>query len=65
MTGGGPAEWMRAQGIRGTFDHEGERHPSLRGDGVFGTSGFRVTSTEDSRGVLWDGDGVVTGASSG
>ena len=29
---------------------------SLRGDGVFGTSGFRVTSTEDSRG----GCGTVT-----
>jgi hypothetical protein len=65
MSGGGPAEWMRAQGISASFSHDGDRHMTLRADGVFGTSGFAVSSTQLGRDILWEGEGAVTGAAGG
>lgn len=65
MTGGGPAEWMRAQGFAARAEHAGDRHVSFRGDGVFGTSSFRVSLTEDRRDILWEGEGTLTGAMGG
>ena len=59
MSGGGPAEWMRAQGITATFDYQGDQQIRLRADGVFATGSFGVTASDRHEDVQVDGQGTV------
>lgn len=62
MSGGGPAEWMRAQGITATFNDQGDRQIRLRADGVFATGSFGVTASDGNGDVLIEGEGTVAAA---
>lgn len=62
MSGGGPAEWMRAQGFPGTVATSGEEEMTLRADGIFSTVGFSVSADESRNGVTMEGDGSVAPA---
>ncbi len=62
MSGGGPAEWMRAQGFPATVTSSGEEEMTLRADGIFSTAGFSVSVDESRNGMTIEGDGSVTPA---
>jgi hypothetical protein len=62
MSGGGPAEWMRAQGFPESVGTSGGEQMVLRADGIFATGAFGVTLDVDGNGVLFSGDGVVPSA---
>ena len=62
MSGGGPAEWMRAQGFPATVATSGEEEMTLRSDGIFSTVGFDVSVDENRNGVEIEGNGSVAPA---
>jgi hypothetical protein len=62
VSGGGPEEWMRAQGIRSSFAFDGPRQMTLRRDGLFSTGGFGVTADEAQDGMRMEGEGEVAAA---
>jgi hypothetical protein len=62
LSGGGPEEWMRSQGLTMRMDFAGPRLITLRGDGIFATDAFGVAVSEDSGDVQMTGEGRVTAA---
>jgi hypothetical protein len=62
MTGGGAAEWMRAQGFPGTARTSGNEQMVLTADGGFASAGFEVSIDAVRNGVRFDGDGSVLAA---
>lgn len=61
-TGGGPAEWMAAQGFPATVGTSGTEQMSLRADGSFLTAALDVTLDLERNGLTIDGDGSVPAA---
>jgi hypothetical protein len=59
MTGGGPAEWMEAQGFPATVDTSGSEQMTLRADGGFVTGAFEVSLDLERNGLTVEGDGSV------
>lgn len=62
MTGGGPAEWMAAQGFPATLDTSGTEAMTLRADGGFVTGAFDVSLDGGRNGLTVEGDGSVPAA---
>jgi hypothetical protein len=62
MSGGGAAEWMRAQGFPGEPRTSGNEQMVLTADGGFASAGFEVSIDAVRNGVTFDGDGSVLAA---
>jgi hypothetical protein len=62
MSGGGPADWMRAQGFPANVATSGDEQMTLRRDGSFSTAAFEVSADLSRNGVTFDGDGRVAPA---
>lgn len=63
MTGGGPVEWMRAQGIPITRAAEGPRIVTFRSDGAYGTEPLGIEIEIRDEDMIGQGTGFVTVAS--
>ncbi|CAN1522825.1 hypothetical protein MCELHM10_01153 [Paracoccaceae bacterium] len=62
QSGGGPAEWMEAQGFPGNPEVVGDPQMTLRADGVFATHGFGVRISDVNDDDVISGRGSVFGA---
>ena len=62
LSGGGPEEWMRSQGLTMRTGFDGPRRITLRADGVFATDAFGVTASDTSGDVQMEGEGRVAAA---
>lgn len=62
VSGGGPEEWMRAQGISADIAFDGPRQITLRADGLFSTEAFGVSVRDSDGAVEMAGDGTVNAA---
>jgi hypothetical protein len=62
LSGGGPEEWMRAQGLTMRTGFDGPRQITLRADGVFATGAFGVTASDSQGDVTVEGEGQVSAA---
>jgi hypothetical protein len=65
MSGGGPAEWMRAQGFPGDVGTSGTEAITLRADGVFSTAPFSISVDAANDGVTFAGEGEAAAAQGG
>lgn len=62
LTGGGPEEWMRSQGLTMRTGFDGPRLITLRANGAFATDAFGVSASDRSGDVQMDGEGRVAAA---
>jgi hypothetical protein len=62
MTGGGPVEWMRSQGVPITRSFSGPRIVTFRDDGVYGTDSFAGGLTVRQGDIVGQGEGFMTRA---
>lgn len=60
MSGGGPIEWMKAQGIPITSSFSGPRIVTFRDDGVYGTEAFATGLTVRAEDMVGVGRGFLT-----
>ena len=60
MTGGGPVEWMRAQGMPITRAAEGPRIVTFRSDGAYGTEPLGIEIELRDEDMIGRGNGYVT-----
>ncbi|MFQ5565865.1 MAG: hypothetical protein ACE5EU_05835 [Paracoccaceae bacterium] len=60
MSGGGPVEWMKRQGVPIVASHSGPRIVTFRDDGVYGTEAFAAGLTVRDTDFVGVGEGFLT-----